>query len=277
MIQKNKHAVAILLATYNGEKFLREQLDTIFGQDEGDFTLYVRDDGSTDGTLAILEDYSSRHANMILIDNEGCSLGPQMNFMELLWLVESDYYMLADQDDLWHADKVRNSLSKLRQMESETDGPALVLTNMRLCDGDGRVMSESFWKSIRFAPAVFHDLRSYVFINFATGCTMMFNHRVKDVAFPVPAYSPMHDWWLTVCVYRNGGKVGFIAEPQMDYRKHGGNVTGNFVATQSGKTLLVRIKELQSLYRLARKCQVVKTFFDFLYHKYRINHLRATL
>lgn len=277
MLQRNKQPIAILMATYNGEKYIRKQLDTIFAQDESGFTLYVRDDGSIDNTSAILKEYQTIHDNIVVIDNKGCNLGPQMNFMELLKQVESDYYMLADQDDLWHPDKVRNAYNKIRLVEATESGPALVLTNLRLCDSEDCVTADSFWKNIHFDPKLFNDLRSYIFINFATGCTMMFNHRVKDVAFPIPDYSPMHDWWLMVCVYQNGGKVGFISEPQIDYRKHGKNVTGDYVATQSGKSFLVRIQELFALYRLARKCHVVRTFVDFLYHKYRIKHLRTTI
>lgn len=273
----NKKTIAILLATYNGEKYITAQLDSIFRQSVEDFTLYVRDDGSSDKTLNIIRDYQKLHDNIVIIDNEGKNLKPQMNFMELLRLVESKYYMFADQDDVWHPDKIKNEYDKITSLEKEGDFPALVLTNVRLCDGKGNVIDNSFWRLIHFSPSLFNDLRSYVFINYATGCTMMFNHKVKDKAFPIPLYSPMHDWWITVCVYQNNGKIGFIEEPQMDYRKHGDNATGDFVASQNGKTIIVRFMELVRLYHLARQCKVVNCIFDFLYYKYRINYLKTKM
>lgn len=271
----NKKNIAVLLATYNGAKYLRAQLESIFNQSTDDFTLYIRDDGSNDRTLDIIKDFEKQYDNIIVIDNGNKNLGPQMNFMEMLHQVESKYYMFADQDDVWFPDKIKNEYKKIKDLEKKKGRPALVLTNLRLCDANEKVVNDSFWKLIHFSPKLFNDLRSYVFINYATGCTMMFNHETKEKAFPVPSYSPMHDWWITVCVYQNNGNVGFIEEPQMDYRKHGDNATGDFVASQKGKSIRIRLKEMKQLYRLAKHCHVVSNFCDFLYYKYRINHLKA--
>ena len=100
--------VAILLATYNGEKYLRAQLDSLYAQSYRDWKLYVNDDGSTDGTLTILQEYAQRYGNIDLQVNEH-SLRSLRNFMDLLRRAEADYYIFSDQDDVWMPEKVEKS------------------------------------------------------------------------------------------------------------------------------------------------------------------------
>lgn len=268
--------IAILLATYNNEPYLPEQLDSLFAQTHQDWTLYVRDDGSTDHTPDILKAYQDRYgADRMVVTSDGKgNLGARGNFMRLLDVAEADYYFFCDGDDVWLPQKVENSLAKMHAIDTDADLPAMVFTNLRLVDGQLRELSPSFWQSIHFSPDVFNDFRSMAFIGYVTGCTLLFNRRAKELALPIAPYAPMHDWWVAVCTYQNGGRVGWVSEPQMLYRKHGGNATGDFVGTQKGKGLCRRWCELMAQYRLMKACGAATSFPQYLYHKYQINQKR---
>lgn len=269
---KNNYDIALLLACYNGEKYMREQLESLYGQTFKDWTLFVRDDGSTDSTMDIIKEYQAQYSNIVVIDNNGKRLGARDNFMALLENVDSQYYMFVDEDDVWLPNKIRNEYEKIKMLD--TNKPALVITNLKLVDGNLNVISESFWKSIKFDYRVFNSFRYQSYMCYVTGCTMLFNQKAKAVSFPMPSYAPMHDWWVAVSVYKYGGNLGFIEEPQMLYRKHGDNATGDFVESQREKTMSLRFKESVDQYLLMKKCGCVKTPFDYLYLKYHVKILR---
>jgi len=271
---KNNHRIALLLATYNGERFLGDLLDSLYAQSIQDWTLYVRDDCSTDHTLNIISEYKSRYNNIVIIDNKGINLKPKSNFMSILEQVESDFYMFVDQDDYWLPDKIKNEYEKIISITRGKDCPALVFTNMKLVDEKLNILSDSFWKSIHFNPQILQGLCEQAFIGYVTGCTMLFNKKAKEVSLPMAPYSPMHDWWVSICVYKHQGVVGYIETPQILYRKHGGNATGDFVASQSGKSLSIRWKEMLTQYRLVKACGCVKDPIEYLFTKISINKKR---
>lgn len=275
-MQQQEHNIAILLATYNNAPYLRDQLDSLFGQTHQAWTLYVRDDGSTDQTLQILHEYQARYGSnrMVLIQDEKGNLGARDNFMEILGCVEADYYMFMDGDDIWLPQKVEKEYQKMLSIDTDPLKPAMVFTNLRLVDGTLHELSDSFWKSIHFSPEVFNDFRSQAFLGYITGCTLMFNRRARQIALPVAPYAPMHDWWVAICTYRNHGNTGWIAEPQMLYRKHGCNATGEFTASQKGKSICQRWNEMLIQYRLMKACGCVGSVPQYLYCKYIINKKR---
>ena len=274
---KNSTSIAILMATYNGEQFIREQLDSLFAQTYTDWTLFVRDDGSTDNTISIIESYQKEHHNIVIIDNEGKNLGPFMNFMELLQKVDSPLYMFIDQDDVWLPHKIENEVAAFRSLNCDETTPGLVFTNLQLVDENLNVLSASFWNSIHFSPYIFNSFTEQAFIGYITGCTMLFNKKAKEISFPVAQYAPMHDWWVAICIYKANGKVGFVETPQMLYRKHGNNVTGNFVSSQKGKSLCVRFKEMATQYQLMKNCGAVSSFFNYIYLKNKIKNARKNI
>lgn len=105
--------IAILMATYNGEKFLREQIDSIIKQTNNNWTLYIHDDGSTDSTLSIVQQYCREHENIIFLEDEVKGRGAAQSFFYMLESIDSLYYMFCDQDDYWQPDKVEVSYSQL--------------------------------------------------------------------------------------------------------------------------------------------------------------------
>ena len=212
--------IAILMATFNGEKYIREQLDSLIAQSCADWTLFVNDDGSSDSTLEILSEYSRLDNRIVVLDlpkkGDACS-----NFLSLLAEVDAQYYMFCDQDDIWHDDKIEVSLSAMCN-----DKPMIVHTDLRMVDAQGHCIAESFWKYSRIFPHAITEFRHYASTCVATGCTMLFNRSAKDCVVFNPRHARMHDAWVTLCVAKQGGIVLALSRPTIDYRQHDSNSIG---------------------------------------------------
>ncbi len=217
--------VQVLLSTYNGEKYLRAQLDSVLGQDHPSVSLLVRDDGSTDGTVGILGEYAERHANVQYYVGE--NLGVIGSFFDLVGRADaaSTYYAFADQDDVWLEGKLSRAASVLGEMCGEGSGEA----PMALYCGKELLVDESLNPlavSIRQGgkrPSFGNALVE----NIATGATCVFNQRLLlAVREHVPEFTVMHDWWfyLTAACF---GRVYYDETPYLLYRQHGGNVLGS--------------------------------------------------
>lgn len=265
----NSSKIAILLATYNNAAYITAQLNSLFAQSFKDWTLFVRDDGSTDDTMAKLQPYM-KHGNVVVLEDNKGNLRPRDNFMHLLHEVESDFYMFMDADDIWLPNKIENEYNAIKNFP--INQPALVITNMRLVDGNLQEISPSFWKSIRFDPNLMGGKKYQAYMGYTTGCTMMFNHRAKQLSFPMEEYAPMHDWWVAMTIYKNEGNVAYLTEPQMLYRKHGGNATGDFVASQKGKSLMTRWHEMMNHYRLLKDAECVANIIDYIGLKFIVKY-----
>ena len=219
--------VAILLATYNSEKFLKTQLDSILKQTYQDWRLYLRDDGSKDSTLLLINEYINNDSRISLVNDSYTSLGAARSFMKLLENVESDYYMFADHDDYWLPTKVEESIEKLKKIEDKfPEKPIIVHSDLFVVDQNLEIKESSFWKSSGIKPNVLKNKNLIQVFNFVTGCTMIFNKKVKDIVFPFPETIPMHDWWLTIQVLKNEGIVEELEKPLIYYRQHGMNEVG---------------------------------------------------
>lgn len=233
-----KHSLAILLSTYNGAKYLREQLDSLLLQSYKDWELYIRDDGSTDGTLSIISEYASRYSNIhFIVDNEK-QKGPRDSFMHLLKLIDAQYYMFCDQDDIWLEDKIEKTFVKLKEVEIEKlDSPILVCSDLCVVDEKLSVISNSLWDMSKVMPSILSRNYKYLSVcNFVTGCTVMINNKVKQIAFPTPKDFPMHDYYLALCVSYKGGILSYINYPLILYRQHGNNSIG---ATEYPRNVLM--------------------------------------
>lgn len=219
--------VAILLATYNSEKFLKTQLDSILKQTYEDWRLYIRDDGSKDSTLLIINEYISNDSRISLVNDSYTSLGAAKSFMKLLEDVESDYYMFADHDDYWLPTKVEESIAKLKTLEVKfSQKPIIIHSDLFVVDQNLEIKQSSFWKSSGIKPNMLKNKNLVQVFNFVTGCTMIFNKKVKNLVFPFPDTIPMHDWWLTIQVLRSDGIIEELEKPLIYYRQHGMNEVG---------------------------------------------------
>ena len=221
------NTIAILMATYNGEKYLREQIDSILSQTYRDWHLFIHDDGSEDDTIVILKEYKDKHPTRITIMDYPLQGGACRNFLSMLERVEADYYMFCDQDDVWLPKKIEMSLRAMYEMEKEYKGiPIIVNTDLMVVDKNLGMIAHSFWEYEGIYPEFIRGYYDNAAVNSVTGCTMLFNSKVKEL-MPNPSKNTlMHDTWLTLSTYANYGKVVYLQERTVNYRQHGSNVLG---------------------------------------------------
>ena len=219
--------IAILLATYNSERYISEQIDSLFGQSFKDWVLYIRDDGSTDNTISIVSEYIVKYPDKVfIVDNEGKSLRAYLNFMALVEKVDADYYAFCDHDDVWLHDKLEVSYIRMRALEAANpDKPLLVHTDMRVVDQNLNVINNSFWAYTKLLPekSGFVEL---VCCNSVNGCTVLFNKKARAFALQHVDHATMHDMLLAQTVAASGGIVSAVNKPTVLYRQHIDNVVG---------------------------------------------------
>jgi glycosyltransferase involved in cell wall biosynthesis len=218
--------VAILLATYNGAPWLREQLDSLLRQTHDNWVLYWRDDGSGDGTLAILQAFGQRagQGRCIQLAEPPGRIGAAGSFIALLrsvcdTLAERDMVAFADQDDIWLPQKLERGIAALRS--APRDAPVLYCARQILVDNTLQQLGISRPLS---RPAGFPTALTQ---NVATGCTVMLNClAAKLVAASRPSTGTLHDWWAYLLVAAAGGKLIQDDEPVVLYRQHALNLVG---------------------------------------------------
>ncbi len=218
----------ILLATYQGAAFLREQLDSLAAQTYQDFRIVVRDDGSTDETVAILDQFSIAHpGRIVVLPLSGDRLGASGSFAHLLAESRARYVMFCDQDDIWLPDKIELTLGAMEALESVhgQQMPLLACTDLKVVNHQLGLIDQSLWHFQRIHPERLRRLSRVLVQNFATGCTVMINRALADLALPVPNEAMMHDWWLALVATRFG-KVHVLPKATVLYRQHGRNDVG---------------------------------------------------
>ena len=219
--------ISILLSTYNGEKYLKEQLDSLFLQTYNDFNILIRDDGSTDKTKDILKEYKNNYPNkMQIIEDDIGNLGSSKSFMKLLeYSSDCEYIMFCDQDDVWLPEKTELTLKKIIEMEEEFgDIPLLVHTELEVVDEKLNTINSSFMNFQKIDPKKnkFHNL---LIQNTITGCTVMINRQLAQMCLPIPDGAIMHDCWIGL-VASKFGKIGYLDESMIKYRQHKSNTIG---------------------------------------------------
>lgn len=252
--------ITILLATYNSEKYLREQLDSLFFQTYQDWKLVIRDDCSSDHTVSIINEYIAQYPNKIFIlGNKGNSLRAYRNFFELLANVESDYYMFCDHDDVWLPFKIEMSMKRMKEVEKE-GVPAIVHTDMKVVDQNLIILSDSFWNYSRLLPE-HTSFKELVLCNSVNGCTMLFNRKARDLSLPHVEHATMHDMLVTQSVAANAGIISAIYTPTVLYRQHNENVVG---AHERNKSFYIR--------KLLRLNQTIKNNYHDWFLSQQISH-----
>jgi len=251
--------IDILLATYNGEKYLSPQIDSIITQTYKDWQLLIRDDLSTDNTVNIIKNYTCKYPDKIRLieDNKG-HLGLVQNFGALLELALSEYIMFCDQDDIWLPNKIELTLNTMKAAgQTWPNTPLLVHTDLKVVDEMLKPIAESFWKLHRISPESDCQLKKIIYRNIVTGCTVMINKKAKEISMPFPPEARIHDWWIALNVVKYG-KIIHIAMPTVLYRQHIANLIGAKKSLKEDILLLpqkfIRAKRfLLSDYRMAKK------------------------
>ena len=218
--------ISILLSTYNGGKYLKEQLDSILSQSFNDFKVLVRDDGSTDNTVAILKEYEKMYPTKInLIKDDGGNLRSTRSFMRLLENSDSEYVMFCDQDDVWLPEKVERTLKKIIEMKQEFgDIPLLVHTDLVVVDENLSIINNSFFNFQKIDPYK-DSFNNLLMQNVITGCTVMINKELVLKCLPIPDGVIIHDWWAGL-VASKFGRIGYLSQATIQYRQHRANVVG---------------------------------------------------
>lgn len=213
--------VNILMSTYNGQQFLAEQIRSIQDQTYTDWTLLVRDDGSSDKTREILQDFASQDSRIRLIDVEETeNLGVIKSFHRLVHYEQADYYFFSDQDDVWLPDKLAVSLQEAQSYP--TDQPLMVYMDLTVVDQDLQVMTESMIRSQSHHANT--QLVQELTENTVTGGVSMINHSLASLWTKTEDII-MHDWYLALLASAFG-KLVFIDKAGELYRQHADNVLG---------------------------------------------------
>lgn len=214
-------SILVLMSTYNGQRFLKEQIDSILSQRGVDVHLLVRDDGSSDSTPEILSAYQERYPNVevLLEENIGC----KYSFAKLCRIAlerypDYDYYAFSDQDDVWMEDKLSSATFKLNGQNSNSG--RLYLSEKQIVDAALSPLSTPK-RNYRLT------LGESFIMHFATGCTMVFDiNLLKMFCFADPSLMTLHDEWMYKMCLAIGGEVCYDSTPHILYRQHGNNVVG---------------------------------------------------
>ncbi|HFI2472939.1 TPA: glycosyltransferase family 2 protein [Streptococcus suis] len=213
--------VNILMSTYNGQQFLAEQIRSIQEQTFSDWTLLIRDDGSSDQTKDLLQDFARQDSRIRLIDvEEQNNLGVIKSFHRLVQYEKADYYFFSDQDDVWLPDKLEVSLREAQSYPA--DQPIMVYMDLTVVNQDLQVMTESMIRSQSHHANT--ELVQELTENTVTGGVAMINHTLAELWSETEDIL-MHDWYLALLASALG-KLVFIDKPGELYRQHADNVLG---------------------------------------------------
>ena len=224
--------IQILLSTFNGEKYISEQINSILGQRGVEVNLLIRDDGSTDNTVRILKKFEEKDSRINVY--YGSNVGVVNSYFDLLYKANSnnDYYAFSDQDDVWKPNKLIYAVEKLNGIKMNT--PNLYCGSTQLVDEQLHYIKGKKHYRERIVPS----FENAMIENIACGCTMVFNKKLLEIIInnKKPQKAIMHDWWIYL-VASALGNVTVDEVPYILYRQHNNNVVGN---PQNRKELIKR-------------------------------------
>lgn len=229
--------ISVIMATYNGGNYLREQLDSILHQSLAPNEIIVGDDQSTDQTATILTEYA--HLGLLKYHINNQRKGVIGNFKSAAENTTSgNYIAFADQDDVWLSEKLALSYNALREIE-DPNLPCMVYNDPLIVDVNGNTIGDSLWDVLGFNNYK-HTLKTVLFGNPAGGCTMLINPTLANYIPTIPDNCYMHDAWLTLVAY-TFGKAHVMPHQVLKYRQHHDNVT--FSTAYQPKRRLKRVFE----------------------------------
>lgn len=240
-----KPTIDILMATHNGERFVREQIESIQAQTYEDWHLLVSDDCSTDSTLVIVSEIAKFDSRIAIVSKDVRYGSAKANFMHLLDLSEAPYAMFCDQDDIWLPRKIEKSLARIERMQTSYGAavPLAVFCDMKVVGENLNVLHESFERSSNYDPQRV-SFKHLLAQNIAAGCCMIVNSATVSLCRHVEDTEniDMHDWWAMLVVSAFGA-VSYIKEPLSLYRQHDSNEVGaneySPVARAKNQTLMM--------------------------------------
>lgn len=254
--------IDILLASYNGEKYIAEQIESILNQTYTDWFLYIKDDCSTDNTINIILDYEKRYQDKIkVILSDKPTGSAKNNFFSMIQYSKNDYIMTCDQDDVWLQDKIKITINGMKHAERKNQNvPILVHTDLKVVDSELNVISESLL-NMQNLDSRRGELNHLLIQNIVTGCTVMANRSLLNHITIIPRQAIMHDWWMALIASALGNIV-FIEKPTMLYRQHDNNSVG-----------AKDVKSTNYLFLMLLKISSIKQSLDKSYEQSKELHL----
>jgi glycosyltransferase involved in cell wall biosynthesis len=227
----SKYLVSIAMTTYNGEKYLKEQLDSIYNQTFKNIEVIVCDDCSSDKTIDILQKYNKQYGLKYYINKK--NLGYVKNFEKAISLCRGDYIALSDQDDIWNTNKIEVLLANIGDN-------LLIHSDVSLINETGSSISQT-WKNEIHSHKCFED---FLFSNVVTGCTVMFAKALLKEVLPFADGLAYHDWYLAIHAAKHA-KIIYLNKPLIQYRQHSTQDTGAVVPNYVSILLFDPIKRLR--------------------------------
>lgn len=241
---RTANAIHIVCSVHNGEQYLREFVRSLQTQTVQNWMCWIRDDGSRDGSVVLLNELAAQDERVQLWQAPGEQKGVVRSFNEGLQHVPSDarYIMFADQDDVWLPNKIEYTLSAMMLGEEHSTSPLLVHSDMTVVDATLKTIDKSFWHFAHVNPEA-TSLQRLLVRNIATGATMMMNRALREKIGSIPPEAAVHDWWVA-CVAAAFGNIIAVSTPTMLYRQHDANVIG---ARKAGSAAALRDLPVESV------------------------------
>jgi glycosyltransferase involved in cell wall biosynthesis len=259
-------SVTILLATFNGEKYLSHQIDSLLKQTYNNWRLIIRDDHSTDHTSVIIEQYRAAYPNKIfVVENNGSNTGSILNFSALLHAtIDAEYIMFCDQDDEWMNNKIEVTLHKMLELEKlyGKNYPAMVFTDFLYADENLNIIESKK----KFTVNGIKDIAfpQMLVQNPAYGCTSMINRALANKVAVIPHEAENHDYWIAL-VAAAFGKLYYLPQKTILYRQHASNISGNYDNSSLKKRVQRIIVNKKNLIILTQKKYMLLQFKELYY------------
>lgn len=237
--------VTIVMSAYNGEKYIREQIDSLLASTYQDFEILITDDMSKDSTVNILKEYEAKHPDKIHVFQNEKNMGYILNFLTGICRTTSEYIMLCDQDDVWKPDKIEKTLNRLKKIEEKYGKtvPNAVFSDAVVVDQNLNTINQSFFESGHLKP-LNTDLSHILMENKLIGCTVMINAALRKILqeHDLPQKAKLHDWWIAL-IAATFGNISFINEGLLLYRQHGSNAVGDTGFAAYFKTRITSLRK----------------------------------
>ena len=235
-----REKVSVAMATYNGEKYIKEQIDSILKNLNKEDEIIISDDGSTDSTRDIIKSYKDKRIKLI----DGPKKGVKQNFANAIQNTTGKYIFLSDQDDIWSDNKINKMIEVFNERKA-----TLVVHDALVFDSENnKVLYESFFRFRKSAPGFIRNIYKNTYI----GCCMAFDSKIKEKILPIPNNIEMHDQWIGILNDMYYNKSVFISDKLIKYRRHSENVSEMKHYTV-GKMIKNRINLIRELIKITKR------------------------
>jgi len=273
MTNNEKETICILLASYNGEKFIGDQIESLLAQTYTNWRLFIRDDGSIDQTVSIIKKYAQKDKRISIIEDDKKNLGSCQNFATLYQLTRDrfSYIMFCDQDDYWLPFKIEETLLHMQHLEQQQKKtfPFLVYTNFQYTDQHLKeIKSKKNFETTKVSNLGFAHLLAQ---NPAYGCTMMMNKSLADIINQIPAKAENHDYWVAL-VASALGKISYLNRQTILYRQHSNNISTNYDSNSFVKRLKRIVVQRKNFEDVRAKIAMALVFRDSFYGSLKESH-----